>query len=148
MFCLSISTTQLRTEVYTPLMACDKCHVIEDHPTNQCPKPPGYMACSECAGEGHSLRKCPASIKKCINCSKDHSARAMRCPVRKAELMVKRKRLREDKEVRLHFICSSRHYHHFPTPTSISSRKLLTTSLLCLLQASSCRLRASSQKHL
>ena len=93
MYRLSILPEQVKEELYTPLTSCDKCYEVEDHYTQDCPKPAGFVLCSECSSTEHSYRACrvPASEKKCPNCSQCHGARAMRCPVRKNALRVKRR---------------------------------------------------------
>lgn len=84
MFSLSVPPGQMRVEIYTPLMACDRCHAVENHTTSQCPEPADRKICSECASTEHTFRECGSETKFCVNCKEHgHSARAMRCPIRK-----------------------------------------------------------------
>ena len=83
MFGLTIPSYQMRMETYVPLIACNRCNEVEGHTTANCPKDATYKRCSECASMGHIFRECTATEKKCLNCGGQHSARAMRCPVRK-----------------------------------------------------------------
>lgn len=139
MFCLSVPPSQLKIEDHTPLQACDKCHAIEKHSTSQCPKPVDFKACSECGEEGHTFRECQSSIKKCINCTNNHSARAMRCPIRKAALRKKRVDLRKAQEARASTSYAAAAASSPITAPSTSSDspppRHLTTSLSCLLMA-------------
>ena len=89
LFQIHISGHQMRQEVFIPLLTCNRCHAVEDHPTKTCPKPAGYVLCSECCSEDHSFRTCTAIAKKCLHCSGEHSARALRCPMRKEALKKK-----------------------------------------------------------
>lgn len=99
MFYISIPPSQMKTEDYTPLVVCNKCQAIECHETKMCPHPVDYKACSECAGKDHTFRECPTPMaKKCLNCNEAHSARVMRCPVRKRALKEKQEKLRKEKE--------------------------------------------------
>ena len=95
LFQIHIAGHQMRQEVYIPLLTCNKCNAVEDHPTSSCPKPASYMRCSECSEEGHIFRNCTAASKKCLNCGGDHSARAMRCPTRKEALKRKEETARQ-----------------------------------------------------
>lgn len=98
LFYISIPPYQMKIEDYTPLLACNRCQAIEEHDTNDCPRPTDYTACSECASKEHTFRECKSTEKKCLNCGNGHSARAMRCPVRKKALREKQARLRREKE--------------------------------------------------
>lgn len=89
LFSLTIPSHQIKMETYTPILACNKCNAIENHSTANCTKPEGFKQCSECAEEGHIYRDCTATTKKCLNCGGPHSARAMRCPIRRAAVKEK-----------------------------------------------------------
>ena len=94
LFHISISPHQIRQKVYTPLLTCNKCQAVEAHSTRDCPKPQGYVRCSECGSQEHSFRECRATEKHCMHCHGKHSCRAMRCPVRKEALREKEDRAR------------------------------------------------------
>ncbi len=97
MFCLSVAPSQIEEEVYVPLMTCNKCCAVEEHETRFCHKPSSYQVCSECGQEDHTFRDCRAAEKRCLHCGQNHSARAMRCPVRKRALREKTDLLKSEK---------------------------------------------------
>ncbi|MPC77104.1 hypothetical protein E2C01_071549 [Portunus trituberculatus] len=97
MFNMSVPPNQIRQEIYIPIISCNRCYVVESHTTNQCPQPATYKRCSECASGDHTFRDCPTQDKKCINCGGPHSARAMRCPIRKEALREKEEQLRKNR---------------------------------------------------
>ena len=89
MFGLTIPPHQMQQETYTPLIACNRCNEVESHTTPNCTKDHAFKQCSECAAMGHTFRDCTATEKRCLNCGGPHSARAMRCPVRKEAIKKK-----------------------------------------------------------
>ena len=95
LFGMSVPPGQIRQETYIPLVACDRCHKVEHHLTKECPEPHDYQLCSECGGNDHTFRACSAAQKSCPNCKEQHSARAMRCPVRKAAVKEKEAQARQ-----------------------------------------------------
>lgn len=122
LFYFSIPPIQMRREVYVHLIACDRCQVLEDHNTSECPFPASYKLCSECGQEGHIYRECKAPNKSCFNCKQAHSARAMRCPARKRALREKEERLRKDKaSPHGSFAQTAAHAQSQPPPVSSSS---------------------------
>ena len=94
-FHIHVPGHQLRQEQYIPLLTCNRCNAVEKHSTSSCPHPPDYVRCSECGSLEHSFRNCTATVKSCLNCAGDHSARAMRCPTRKEALRKKEAELRQ-----------------------------------------------------
>lgn len=100
MFSISVAPHQITREVYTPLVTCNRCQEVETHETQDCPKPDDYKVCSLCASKEHTFKECNSDLRRCINCGKDHSARAMRCPVRKKALKEKEERIREARDSR------------------------------------------------
>lgn len=74
-----------------------RCYKIEDHHTSECPKPKEYKICRECAEDGHIWRECTNDYKRCINCHNDHRTLAVRCPLRKEVIKIKRKEGKEPK---------------------------------------------------
>lgn len=132
LFAMSVPPTQIRKEVYTPILSCNRCHAVEEHATNQCPTPPNYVACSECGSRDHTFRECRATDKHCINCGKDHSARAMKCPIRKKALKEKEEKQREEKEKR----ATTTYAQASLTPSVPSfNSDTITTGLVCVLHA-------------
>lgn len=98
MFHMAITTSQMKEETYTPLITCNKCYAVESHETKQCPTPQDYIVCSECGSNEHIYKDCNNAGKSCINCGQAHSARAMKCPVRKQALREKEDKIRKEKE--------------------------------------------------
>lgn len=98
MFHMAITTSQIKEETYTPLVTCNKCYAVESHETKQCPTPQDYKVCSECGSNEHIYTGCRSAQKSCINCGQAHSARAMKCQVRKQALKEKEDKIRKDKE--------------------------------------------------
>ncbi len=90
MFSMSISPYQIKQDTHVNIKNCMRCYMVEDHFTSECPKPADYKICSECGELGHIWRECDSSIKKCINCKKDHRTLAMKCPIRKEITKTKR----------------------------------------------------------
>ena len=101
LFQIHIPGHQMRQEVFIPLLTCNRCNAVEDHATKSCPKPSGYVLCSECGNEDHSFRTCTATSKKCLHCGGEHSTRAMRCPMRKEALKNKEEAARQARVRRL-----------------------------------------------
>lgn len=83
LFHVSIAPHQISKERYINIPYCMKCYAIDDHATNQCPKPQGYQICSECSSQNHTWRNCRTEEKKCINCGGAHRTLAYKCPKRK-----------------------------------------------------------------
>lgn len=136
LFQIHVSGHQMRQEMFIPLLTCNRCNVVEDHPTNSCPRPAGYMRCSECGSEEHTFRSCPAPSKTCFNCGGDHSARAMRCPIRKEALKKKEEAIRKA-HVRPGVSYAQTTTQQAPAPTGLASpdpTKSLA-GLLCLWHA-------------
>lgn len=133
MFNFSVPQSQMRREVYIHLMACDRCHAIEDHPTSECPLPPTYKACSECGGQDHTFRECQAETKQCFNCRQEHSARAMRCPARKKALKEKEERLRKGNPTSTTSFAKTTAQQ--PPPTPFCDPALQLKSHMCMLHA-------------
>ena len=130
MFGLTLPSYQMRMETYTPLIACNRCNEVESHTTANCPKDADFRRCSECSAMGHIFRECTATEKKCLNCGGQHSARAMRCPVRKEA--VKKK----EEEQRARTVTPATTYAQ-ATSTSINpfSEPMDMRGFLCLLHA-------------
>ena len=91
-----ISPSQISAESRTRLVNCYKCYAIEKHDTRHCPYPT-VTRCSNCAASDHIHINCPTpSSQKCFNCKfagkpfEDHHTLQSRCPIRKAELKLKR----------------------------------------------------------
>ncbi|KAK8395468.1 hypothetical protein O3P69_006260 [Scylla paramamosain] len=95
LFQIHVPGHQMRQEIYTPLLTCNRCNAVENHPTRSCPQPPDYVRCSECSIIEHSYRDCTASTKKCLSCGEEYSARAMRCPTRKEAIKRKEAAVRQ-----------------------------------------------------
>ncbi|MPC45854.1 hypothetical protein E2C01_039560 [Portunus trituberculatus] len=89
LFQIHIPGHQMRQEMFIPLLTCNRYNLVEDHLINSWPRPAGYMQCSECRSVEHTYRNCSASTEKCLNSGGEHSARAMRCPIRKEALKKK-----------------------------------------------------------
>lgn len=132
LFAMSVPPTQIRREVYTPILSCNRCHAVEEHETSQCPTPPNYVACSECGSRDHTFRECRATEKQCINCGKDHSARAMKCPIRKKALKEKEEKQNEEQEKR----ATTTYAQATLTPTVPTfNSDTITTGLVCVIHA-------------
>ena len=89
LFHIHVPGHQMRQEVFTSLMTCNRCNAVEQHSTGSCPHPREYMRCSECSSDTHTFRHCTATTKKCLHCGGEHSAWATHCPVRKEALRSK-----------------------------------------------------------
>lgn len=127
MFHMAVSPSQIRAETYTPIMSCNRCYAVEEHLTRQCPAPTTYVVCSECASRDHTHIDCRATEKNCVNCGQNHSARAMRCPIRKKALKEKEERQR---------LQSSKSYAQATQPIAVPQQQCSNSvALLCLLQA-------------
>lgn len=132
LFAMSVPPTQIREEVYTPILSCNRCYAVEEHETNQCPTPPNYVVCSECGSRDHTFRECRATDKHCINCGKDHSARAMKCPIRKKALKENEEKQRNEREKRATTTYAQATLTH-PAPSL--NPDTITTGLVCVLHA-------------
>ncbi|KAK8386683.1 hypothetical protein O3P69_017858 [Scylla paramamosain] len=97
LFHINIPGHQIRREYYVPLLTCNRCNAVEEHPTSSCPHPSDFVQCSECSSKEHSYRDCTANQKKCLHCGGEHSARAMRCPKRKKALKIKEEASRQNR---------------------------------------------------
>lgn len=87
---LYIPSCDIVVDQYISVVTCYRCFKIDDHLTFSCPMDTTYKICSNCASPGHDWKTCESSIKKCINCGKDHHSLSMSCPVRKEVLRGKR----------------------------------------------------------
>lgn len=135
MFYLSIPPSQLRVEDYVPLTACDRCHAVEKHTTSQCNVPASSKICSECGSRDHTFRNCSANEKFCVNCkTPGHSARAMRCPVRKQAVKDKQAQRREAKTTRPTVTYATATLQS-PPPPSAAFPGVHTTPMVCLVNA-------------
>lgn len=131
-FGMSVPPAQIREEVYTPILTCNRCCAVEEHETNQCPTPPNYVVCSECGSRDHTFRECRNTEKHCINCGEAHSARAMKCPIRKKALKEKEEKQRNEREKRT----TTTYAQATLTPTVPSiNTDTITTGLVCVLHA-------------
>lgn len=130
MFSMSVPPHQIRQEVYIPILSCNRCYAVETHATSQCPHPNTYKRCSECASSDHTFRDCQAREKKCINCDGPHSARAMRCPVRKEAL---REKEEEQRRNRTQPNFSYSQAAQAPPTQNVAGHNL--TGLMCVLHA-------------
>lgn len=139
MFYLSIPPSQMRIETYIHLTVCDRCHKIESHHTRQCPQPPEYKACSECATIGHNYRECTSKTKKCINCGQGHSCRVMKCSERKKALKEKQEIQRKAMDARTNTTYAGAAKQTPPTPvqnhSSVISTPIELPPYLCLVKA-------------
>ena len=73
----------IEMEQHISIPMCYTCYSLE-HCTESCPKPANYKRCSLCASFNHTYMQCPSSVRKCVNCSKDHSALSYKCELRRA----------------------------------------------------------------
>ena len=112
LFNVSIAPHQISKERYINIPYCMKCYDIDDHVTNQCPKPQGYQICSECSSQDHTWRNCQIEEKKCIKCGGTHRTMAYKCPKRKENV---KKKEREAKQK------SSQIYSQAAAPSTTSS---------------------------
>lgn len=122
--------TRMHAE-YTSLLACNRCHSVEEQPTSQCPKPADFRVFSECTAMDHNFRECNSSGRRCINCGQGHSARAMRCPMRKRARKEKQEHLWQAGDSRPSALyAEAAHISTTPISTSLHS-----TILICVLNA-------------
>ena len=89
-----IPPRNISREKFIRIDVCYKCYQLDDHLSAACGKGGDYMVCSICSSPDHTFKNCNSNIKKCINCSGEHSTLAMSCPVRKKLLVEKRKNSR------------------------------------------------------
>ncbi len=128
---MSAATSQTEEEIYAPLTSCNKCYAVENHETRHCPKPSTYKVCSECRSEEHTFREYRATEKTCFHCGLNHSARAMRYPVRKKAWREKEDKLKQEKNRPVT-------YAHAASPASPVSTKLQSLNsrgIMCVLHA-------------
>lgn len=136
MFCLSIPPSQLRVEDYVPLLACDRCHKVEQHATSQCPEPKNSKLCSECGSDEHTFRACTSDTKYCVNCKvQGHSARAMRCPVRKQAHKDKQAQKKVEKTTRQASPSYAIAAAQKASPPSTIPQGTHSTPMICLMNA-------------
>ena len=137
LFHIHVPGHQIRQEVFTSLLTCNRCNAVEEHSTKSCPKPADYVRCSECGSEEHSYRSCTATTKRCFNCGGEHSARAMRCPKRKEALKKKEEAARQS-HVRPNVTFAQAAQGSLPpqsTASNIVDPSQTLTGLMCLLHA-------------
>lgn len=95
-FQMSIPHHKIKQEIFYSINTCFRCYLMEDHNTNQCPKPKDYKVCSECSEQGHMWRDCKNHHKKCLNCQGDHRTLAAKCPKRKEIIKTKRQNTQQN----------------------------------------------------
>ncbi len=98
-FGISIPATMIKHETYIPIKSCMRCYTLEEHHTNECPRPKDFKICSECSTEGHVWHQCQSNTKKCINCGENHSTLAMKCQKRKDTIKEKRSQMNEKEKM-------------------------------------------------
>lgn len=132
MFDMRIPHHQIKEQDYTPISTCMRCYAVEDHFTNQCPKPKEYTICSECGSREHKWFDCKSGSKECINCSGPHRTLAYQCPHRKTAV-ASAKEKKKNSETKTYSAAVS-------SPSLAPSQQLFSPEaankiLTCLLQA-------------
>ncbi len=138
-FGISIPAHEIKLETYIPVKCCMKCYVLEDHFTNEYPKPKDYKVCSECNSYEHVWHQCKESKKTCLNCGEGHSTLAMKCKKRKQILKEKRNEVNERQKMTYSAISQTN------LPSQMSSTKTPTVTKEELLKIHICVAHAQAK---
>lgn len=131
MFNMRVPPHQIKEQEFTPLNTCMRCYAVEEHFTNQCPKPSDYVICSECGSLEHKWFDCNIAKKECINCHGEHRTLAYKCPTRKKAAEAVKEKKKTTTHASYSRAASSQPVHAEPLFSSEAANKILT----CLLQA-------------
>ena len=86
---LSVESHYINMAENTYIPQCKRCYTWNEHPSNQCPLPPGAQLCSRCI-HYHSYKQClkSAANATCRNCGGNHEAVNPQCPDAKKALQL------------------------------------------------------------